>query len=255
MNKLIKYVLSDILRSRVVLAYTVILVVLTFSVFSIEDNASKGILSMLNIILFIVPLVSLIFSTIYFYNSTEFIELLVSQPIRRSQIWISLFSGLSGALLAAYLIGAGIPVLIYAFSMSGLVLMLCGCLLTMTFVSLAVWASVRIRDKARGIGTAIMLWLFFALLFDAIVLFVLFQFSDYPIDTAMTAMAAINPIDLSRILILLQIDVSAMMGYTGAVFRETFGSTPGFVLALLLMVLWIVVPAVFSARYFKKKDL
>ena len=74
MNKIIKYVIIDILRSKIVLAYTLLLLVISFSVFSLEGNSTKGLLSLLNLILFIVPLVSVIFSTIYMYNSTEFIE-------------------------------------------------------------------------------------------------------------------------------------------------------------------------------------
>ena len=35
----------------------------------------------MNVILFTVPLVSILFSTIYIYNSSEFIELLLSQPL------------------------------------------------------------------------------------------------------------------------------------------------------------------------------
>ena len=83
MNKIIKYVMTDILRNRIILVYTIFLLVTSFSVFSLEDSDSKGLLSLLNIILLIVPLVSIVFSTIYVYNSAEFIELLVSQPLKR----------------------------------------------------------------------------------------------------------------------------------------------------------------------------
>ena len=77
MKKIIKYVMTDILQNRIVFVYTVFLLVTSFSVFSLEDSNSKGLLSLLNIILLIVPLVSIIFSTIYVYNSAEFIELLL----------------------------------------------------------------------------------------------------------------------------------------------------------------------------------
>src|SRR6476469_2437588 len=103
MNKIIKYVVADILSNKIVLVYTIFLMVISFSVFSIEDNSTKGLMSLLNIILIIVPLVSIIFSTIYIYNSTEFITLLLSQPIRRKKLWFSLFSGLSFSLLLSFL--------------------------------------------------------------------------------------------------------------------------------------------------------
>ena len=95
MKKIVKYVITDILRNKIVLVYTLFLLAASFSVFSLEDNSSKGLLSLLNIILIVVPLVSIIFATIYVYNSAEFIELLVSQPLKRKTIWLSLFTGLA----------------------------------------------------------------------------------------------------------------------------------------------------------------
>ncbi len=255
MKKIIKYILLDILRNKIVLAYTVFLLAITLSVFSLEDNSQKGMLTLLNLILFIVPLVSIIFSTIYIYNSAEFIELLLSQPIRRKSIWLSLFGGLAGALSFAFIIGAGIPLLIYEHSATGLMMMLNGVLITVIFVSIAMVATVRTRDKAKGIGLAILLWLYFALVYDGLVLFLLFQFSDYPLEKAMIGMTALNPIDLGRILILLKMDISALMGYTGAVFKDFYGTQKGLAMSFGVMVLWIIVPLLFSLRKFNRKDL
>ncbi len=255
MKKMIKYVIADILRSRIIIAYTVFLLAISIGVFSLEDNTSKGLLSLLNVILFVVPLVSLVFSTIYVYNSGEFIELLVSQPLPRRTIWLSMFAGLSGSLSLAFLIGAGIPIALYTLDTTGLIMIVCGCLLSVIFVSIALWGAVKIRDKAKGIGLAILLWLYFALLFDGLVLILLFQFSDYPIEQFMVGIAAFNPIDLSRILILLQLDVSAMLGYTGAIFKQFFGTFTGMTLTLFIMLLWSVLPTWFSLKQFNRKDL
>jgi len=95
MNRIIKIILLDILKNKIVLAYTLILAALSWSSFALEDNSAKGLLTILNVILFTVPLVSILFATIYLYNSSEFIELLLSQPIKRRKIWTSLFLGLS----------------------------------------------------------------------------------------------------------------------------------------------------------------
>lgn len=255
MSKIIKYVIADLLRNRTIMVYTLVLLALSMTVFGMEDNAEKGVASLLNIILFVVPLVSIIFSTVYLYNSAEFIELLVSQPLKRQTIWMSIFVGLAGAVSLAFLVGVGIPVVLYAFMPSGIVLVLCGVVLSLVFVSIAMWASVRIRDKAKGIGLSILLWLYFALLFDALVLFLVFQFSEYPIENAMVAVSMLNPVDISRILILLQIDVSAMMGYTGAIFRNFFGTSGGMAITLAVLILWISVPLLLSNRFFKHKDL
>src|SRR6188508_2830904 len=113
MFKLSRYVLYDILRSKVVIAYTLFLLAVSFSMFQLEENDGKAILSLLNIILIVVPVVSIIFSTIHWYNSYEFVELILTQPISRNKVLISEFSGTGISLLLAYLIGVGIPVLFY----------------------------------------------------------------------------------------------------------------------------------------------
>ncbi|HJV19882.1 MAG TPA: ABC transporter permease subunit [Sediminibacterium sp.] len=255
MKKVIKYVIIDILRNKIMLGYTLFLLILSMSIFSLEDNAAKGLLGLLNIILIIVPLVSLIFSTIYVYNSAEFIELLVSQPLQRKTIWMSLFSGLASSMMLAFLAGAGVPVLIYQADATGLMMILIGELLSVIFVSVALLAAVKTRDKAKGIGAAILLWLYFSLLFDGFILFLLFQFSDYPIEKIMVGVSMLNPIDLGRILILLKMDISAMMGYTGAIFKDFFGTGTGMSLSFLVLVAWVILPLTLSVRNFKRKDL
>ena len=255
MKKIVKYVMTDILRNRIVLIYTLFLFAASFSMFILEDNTSKGLLSLLNIILIIVPLVSIIFSTIYIYNSAEFVELLVSQPLKRKSIWLSLFSGLAFSLSLAFLVGVGIPVIIYQGNRIGFMMIAMGILLSTIFVAIAMFAAVKTRDKAKGIGAAILLWLYFSLLFDGFVLFLLFQFADYPLEKPMIAITALNPVDLGRILILLQMDVSAMMGYTGAIFKDFFGTNIGVIFSFSILLLWITIPAWLSTRKFNRKDL
>ena len=255
MKKIIKYVIVDILRNKIVLIYTAFLLVISLSVFNLEDNASKGLLSLLNIVLIIVPLVSIIFSTIYIYNSSEFIELLVSQPLQRKKIWLSLFIGLSGSLSLAFFVGAGIPIILYSPTDTGLIMLGMGLILSVIFVAIAMLAVVTTRDKAKGIGVAILLWLYFSLLFDGLVLFILFQFQDYPMEKVMVVISGLNPIDLGRILILLKMDISALMGYTGAIFKDYFGTGIGFALALTVMFLWMIIPTWLSTRKFSRKDL
>ncbi len=255
MNKITRFVITDIVRNKIMIVYALLLAALSWGVFSMEDNVSKGMLTILNLILLNVPLVAVIFSTIYLYNSSEFIELLLSQPVKRSRIWWSLFSGLQLALLLAFVLGAGIPILIFSPDALGITMLLVGVMVNAIFVALAFLGSILTRDKAKGIGMAIMLWLFFALLFDGLVLFLLFQFSDYPIEKVMVVISTLSPIDLSRILVLLQMDVSAMMGYSGAIFREFFGTTSGIGICFTILLLWIAVPFLISLRKFNRKDL
>ncbi len=255
MKKVILFVITDIVKNKIVLIYTLLLSAFAWTVFSLEDNSTKGILSLLNIILLTVPLVCIIFSTIYVFNSGEFIELLVSQPVRRSIIWTGLYLGLVASLGMAFMIGVGIPVLFFSANTTGLSIVVAGFLITTIFCSIAVLCSILTRDKSKGIGLAIVLWLFLTLIYDGLVLFLMFQLADYPIEKPMVVVSALNPIDLARILVILQVDVSALMGYTGAVFKDIFGSSAGLLVSFFLMVLWAVVPFGWSLYRFNKKDL
>ena len=255
MKKIVKYVIIDILRNKIVLAYTAFLLLISLSIFNMEDNSAKGLLSLLNIILIIVPLVSLLFPAIYVYNSSEFLELLVSQPLKRKTIWLSLFAGLAASMAFAFFVGAGIPILLYEATPTGFMMLGTGLLLSVIFVALAMLAAVKARDKAKGIGVVILLWLYFSIIFDGLILFVLFQFADYPLEKLMVGATALNPIDLSRILILLKMDVSALMGYTGAIFKDFFGTQLGIIISFLVLLTWVVIPTWLSLRKFKHKDL
>lgn len=255
MRGITKFVITDILKNRIILIYTIILCVFSWSIFSLEDNTSKGIMSLLNIILLTVPLVSIIFGNIYMYNSAEFIELLVSQPVKRSAIWSSLFLGLTLALNTSFFIGIGLPVLLFVPSLTGITVIFSGMLITTIFVSIAMLCAILMRDKARGIGLSIMIWLFLTLIYDGLVLFFMFQYADYPIEKPMAILAALNPIDLARIQVLLQVDVAVLMGFTGAIFKKMFGTSLGLIVSLMIMLLWIVLPYLLSLRLFNKKDL
>ena len=53
----------------------------------------------------------------------------------------------------------------------------------------------------------------------------------------------------------MQLDAYAMMGYSGAAFKEFLGATAGIVVSAVLLLLWVVVPYALSLHVFRKKDL
>ena len=163
--------------------------------------------------------------------------------------------GISASLIAAFIIGIGIPITIYAPDSTSMALLLIGCLLTLAFTSIAFLASVKSKDKARGIGVALLLWFYFALIFDGLILLILFAFSDYPLEKITLLLASLNPVDLGRIFIMLHMDVSALMGYTGAVYKDFFSSNTGMFYAVGIMLIWISLPLLLSIQSFNKKDL
>jgi Cu-processing system permease protein len=128
-------------------------------------------------------------------------------------------------------------------------------MITTIFVSIAMLCAILMKDKARGIGMAILFWLFLSLIYDGLVLFFMFQLADYPIENAMVILSAANPVDLARIMVILQVDVAALMGYTGAIFKKLFGNSFGMLLSFFIMALWVAGPFILSLKKFNKKDL
>ena len=253
--KLSKYVLYDILRSKVIIAYTAFLFIISMSLFRMEEDSARAMLSLLNIILIVVPLISMIFATIHYYNSYEFIELMLSQPVSRKKIFLSEYTGVALSLITAFLIGVGIPTLVFSLNGTGLAMIFIGCVLTLVFTSIAFWASVKSRDKTRGIGFSLLLWFYFSLIYDGLILLILFSFSDYPLEKLTLVLSALNPIDLGRIFIMLKMDVSALMGYTGALYQDFLGSFTGMLFTTAVMLLWSIVPLFAALQSFKRKDL
>ncbi len=255
MLKIVKYVVKDIIRSKIVLAYAIFMSVASFGLFNLGGDSAKGLIGLLSLVLMVVPLISLIFGTVHFYNSYEFIELLASQPLKRRTILLAEYLGVSAALCGALLLGVGLPVILYATGATGLTLLGVGMVLTVIFVGIAFLGAVATRDKARGIGLAMLLWFYFALLHGGVMLFVMFTFEDYPLEKATMAMISLNPIDLGRVVVLLQMDVSALMGFTGALMKDLLGSTLGTACGIGVLALWVVVPLSLSLVIFRRKDL
>lgn len=255
MFKIAKYISLDIIKSKVIIAYTILLAAICVSIFMADEDVTKGLVSITTVMLIIVPLVSVVYATTYYFNASEFTELLVSQPISRKNILMGKYLGICIAILGAFLLGVGIPILLFALSITGLTIILTGSLLTLCFISLAFLSSVLMRDKAKGIGLALMTWFYCSIIFDGLVLVFLFAFSDYPLEKILIVITAFNPIDLARILILLQLDIAALMGYTGALYQQFFGSGIGVAFTLIMLMIWFLLPLWASLRIFRKKDL
>ena len=109
-------------------------------------------------------------------------------------------------------------------------------------------------DRLKGVGVAFGVWLLLSVLYDGVVLTAVALFSDYPIERPLLGLMLANPVDLGRVFLLLRLDVSALMGYTGAVFAQFFGSRAGAVAAAAGLAFWIVAPAAVGAVRFTRKD-
>jgi Cu-processing system permease protein len=257
---IISYQWKDLFRDKWLIGYALIYLILTDALIRFGGGGPKALMSLSNIMLLFVPLVSLIYGVIYLYQSREFVELLLAQPLERKSLFAGLYGGLAIPLCLAFVVGAGLP-LFYSgawvqagwdtiFTVFGL-----GIALSLIFVAIGYLFGLKyFHDRVKGFGYALLSWLFLAVLYDGLILLVVSTFSDYPLEKAIIGLSIINPIDLARIGVLLNFDISALMGYTGAVFSRFFGSYLGLLVSIGLLMLWIALPTWQGLRLFNKKD-
>ncbi|HEX6574266.1 MAG TPA: ABC transporter permease subunit, partial [Gemmatimonadaceae bacterium] len=219
----------------------------------------KTLLSLSNIVIFVVPLMTLVYGTVYLYNSREFIELLLAQPIRRKTVFGGLYLGLAIPLTAAFAAGVSLPFILSGIDpavRAALVIMVAGgAALTLIFTGIAFCVALKFEDKLTGLGAVLGIWLLLALVYDGALLLIVALFSDHSLEKSLLAATLFNPIDLVRIALLLQFDVSALMGYTGAVFSRFFSGAAGVSVIAAALTLWIGGPLGYGLIAFNRKDL
>jgi len=256
--KVLRYELRDLLRGRSIAGYTLFFAAATWGLLHFGGGPGRALPSLATLIVLIVPLACLLFTTTFVYHSSDFIELLLAHPVGRRPLFAGLYLGLTLPLMGAFLIGLLVPLIASGALVehgSGVFLLsLAGTLLTGAFTSIGFLVALRVSDPARGSGLALLLWLALAVLYDGVVLYAAYRWAAYPLEGPMLFMMALNPVDVARILVLMALDASAMMGYTGAVFQDFFGGSRGLFVSTASLLTWMSVPALIAMRTFEKKD-
>jgi Cu-processing system permease protein len=180
--------------------------------------------------------------------------MLLTQPVRRTDIFWAEYIGLSISLSSAYIIGVIIPLAFYGFSKVIFYLAIEGIFLSFIFTAIALAVSILFNEKVKGIGLLLFIWLYFSVLYDGIILMLYFMFNDYPLEKVTILSTFLNPIDISRILIILNLDISALLGYSGAVFQKFFSNFAGIASSFVSLIIWIIIPLIISIKKFKNKN-
>jgi Cu-processing system permease protein len=246
-GKIARHVVLDVLRNRWVIAYALFFLVATDVLLRLAGSGPRALLSLLNIVVLLIPLVTIVFVTIYWHSAREFNELLLTQPIARSTLFHGLLAGTALPLLLHRAVDPQTAPLL-------LMMLAAGVALTAVFAAIAVLIGGVVEDRLRGLGIALGVWLLLTVAWDGGVLWVAMAFQDYPLEGAMLGLTFANPVDLARTMLVLRFDVAALMGYTGAVFQKTLGGASGTALAVAGLAFWTLVPGLFALRAFKRRD-
>jgi len=111
--KIMRWVARDVLRSFWIFSYTAFFLALSIAFFTFFEEPSRILLSLLNLVLMVVPLVSLVFSLTYLFNNRNFILLTLTQPVGRPSVFWGYWGGIGGPLALSLLVGMGLPMVFY----------------------------------------------------------------------------------------------------------------------------------------------
>lgn len=217
--------------------------------------------SLLNLSLYLFPLLGVVMGAAAFSGSGGDLELLVAQPIRRSTVLGGRLLGLCAAISAVALAGFGAAGLLVglragAAGLEGYLAVAAASLLAGA-IGLGVGAllGVVLPGGWSAIGWALAVWLYFAVLFDLALIGALQVFGDARPGLGVAAALALNPVDALRTLALVRLDAELLLGPAGATLVGAYGSGAGFALLAIAAASWLLGPGAAAAALFARRDL
>ncbi len=258
-------------RNRWTLVFSVIFggLVLTISYFGLLTAGAMGFqgfartsASLLNLVLYVIPLVALVMGTQSFTSEKSISELLFSQPISPGEILMGKLAGLFASIFAATIIGFGLAGLVIA-TRSGTAGFLrypafvaFSLILALIFLCLAALISVMCHRRPVAFGIALFLWFFFVLFYDLLVIGGTFIFTEHNANVFLFTSLLGNPVGMIRVASLIALDGKEIFGAAGAaLMRYVGGDGIGLAVLLTALALWIILPILVTQALLKRQDI
>ena len=218
--------------------------------------------SLLNMVLYIVPLVALVMGTLSFTSETSASELLFSQPVTRGEILVGKFLGLFASIFTATLIGFGLAGIIIAVraGTEGAwrypAFVLFSLLLALIFLRLSAFISAICHRKTKAFGVALFAWFFFVLFYDLLVIGGTFLFKERTANSLIFGSLFGNPVDMVRVASLMTLNGKDIFGAGGAaLLRFLGGETLSLVVLIIALSFWVIAPLIAAQRLLKHQDI
>jgi len=226
------------------------------------QNFTRTSASMLNLVLYIVPLVALTMGTLSFTGDRGSMELLFSQPLSRTEVVVGKLVGLFLSIAIATLIGfsAGAVLVVGGNGPEGLsqyaAMVGLSLLLAFAFLTLALLVATLAHRKSRAIGVSLFLWFFFVLFYDLLAIALTLFMRGESANVAIFVSVFGNPVDMVRVATLIILDNVTIFGAAGAAMLRFLGGTGTALSALLTaLLIWIFVPVMISCALLSRQDI
>ncbi len=217
-------------------------------------------LSLLNLVLFVVPLVGLVLGVMNITAHAESLASLLAQPVSRGEVLLGKYLGLTAALSAAQAVGLGGGGLVVALQTDGTALggfvVLCAASLVLGALSLACALAIASLwpDRLKATGAALALWLVMTVFYDLAIFGTVAALRGLPLQSVLLPALISNPVDLSRVLVTLAVGQGALFGPTSAVLMRLAGSAGGVAVAVGALAVQTAVPLALAAWVFRRRD-
>ncbi|MBZ5700628.1 MAG: ABC transporter permease [Acidobacteriia bacterium] len=218
--------------------------------------------SLLNLVLYLIPIVSLSMATLSLTGEKGASELLFSQPVGRIEILLGKLLGLFLSIWTATLFGFGLAGVIIAIKAgtSGLTRYLgfvaLAQLLALVFLSLGALVATLAETRAKASGMSLFLWFFFVLFYDLLVMGISFVLREKMANQFIFVSLFGNPVDMVRVSGLMLVGDVSIFGAAGAALMKFLG---GQIISNLLLIaallLWASVPFLVAGRWLRRRDL
>lgn len=251
-----RYELSHILRSRWLLWVFIFLFALSFLIQAQVSDSQKSLLSLSGILLLFLPLMSLLFSSLFWYQQESFTQIVLSTRFRRWQLlwgrWAALVISMGGTSLLAIALPLAMR---HHLQWQWIVFLIASLMLMMAMVSVSLLSAMAFSDRLKGVSLSFAFWIYMAFLFDAFLYFFISEFYSYPLELPLVFMCALNPVTLVRLFLLMLFDSYALLGMTGLVIKNWVVGFRGMCFVFVTLFLWSLIPMVVATYRFEKKDL
>ncbi|HKQ19185.1 MAG TPA: ABC transporter permease subunit [Candidatus Eisenbacteria bacterium] len=257
------------LETRWLFAFTALFAVLVLglSFFGLAQSREVGFqgfsrltLSLMNLVLFIVPLTGLVLGVGSIAGSAETLPLLLAQPVSRGEILAGKYIGLSAALAVAQALGFGAGGVVVALQagpdqVAGFVTLVALSLI-LGWLSLATSLAIAslLPDRVKALSAALILWLLLVVAYDLAVLGATAILQGVPLQSVLFPALLLNPVDLARVLVTMAVGSGALFGPTSAVLVKLLGGPGGVGLGLVVLAIETAVPLAIAARVFRRRD-
>jgi Cu-processing system permease protein len=165
------------------------------------EGRERTLLVLAHLNLIVVPLVSLLAAANSTYARRTYTEFLLTQPVSRAAVFLSSVTALVVGLAGSFVVPVGLVSLPAGLpTWDAFRVLAGGAALAVTCVLAGVLVATLVDDRTRGLGAILVVWFVASVVYDAMLLYVIVLFEEYPVEPVLAVAVLVNPVDAVRLL-------------------------------------------------------